>query len=584
MAMVNPVLAYFLVKRIARPVAGLLAAALVTLLSYTAINPEALNIDAVMLTMYLLSLLALLAAVQRNGAFLALLSGLLLGASIVTKETAFVNLPLALLAVLLFGWDLRRALWHYLGVILVCLPWWGWVWTVSGQVYLVGRFPPGLQIPMLVAALILIGLAAGAYLSGMVDRFLSNERRRRWTGRFLTFAWVVALSGFLLSTGGAALAHLSFDDLRTYLAQRLAPNIAIWPLLLAAGGYVAWKALRGGALWRLFAIALFFQIPICLLVTVEGWHPRQFLLPQTLLLCALAVLVTDACEPPVRAVRGRRSPGWPRLVVAGSLMIYLVASAGLESRNMLFEHASEPSHGGRTATQALGMTDWVAKNVPKGESIVITPLNTNYLAYLDGDRHRLARLRLDQSGKENPTKPRKRVGKNSTGKDSVYNTPPDTVWLNLSGKPVPCGAVSFSVPGVVGQMQRENISLLIMTSYPTRPGLLSSSLGLTHSGAFEIVHQEGRVVKDHGFALLKSTGRPPRGVSTWMGASTVLRLKQCLQAKSPDYAERIRSRFPHGIAPVPDSGRDRVYKNPVAKQDTKARQVIKMVYQESNTK
>ena len=121
-ALANPLLAYYLVKRISGPVAGLIAAGLVALCGYYVTNT--FSLDAALLTLYLLSLLTLLAAIQRDSSLLALLSGLFLGASILTKETAFVSLPLALLAVLLHDWDLRGALWHYLGVAFVCLPWW----------------------------------------------------------------------------------------------------------------------------------------------------------------------------------------------------------------------------------------------------------------------------------------------------------------------------------------------------------------------------------------------------------------------------------------------------------------------------
>ena len=80
---------------------------------------------------YLLALLTLLAAIRRNSSLLAFLSGVLLGTSILTKETAVVNVPLALLAVLLLDWQLRQALWHYLGVVLVCLPWWVWAYSAT---------------------------------------------------------------------------------------------------------------------------------------------------------------------------------------------------------------------------------------------------------------------------------------------------------------------------------------------------------------------------------------------------------------------------------------------------------------------
>jgi 4-amino-4-deoxy-L-arabinose transferase-like glycosyltransferase len=109
-ALLNPMLVYFLAKQFSSPAGGLVAAALVTLLGYSAMSKLALNIDAPLLMIYLLALLTLLAAIRRNSSLLALLSGVLLGTSILTKETAVVNVPLALLAVLLLDWELREAL------------------------------------------------------------------------------------------------------------------------------------------------------------------------------------------------------------------------------------------------------------------------------------------------------------------------------------------------------------------------------------------------------------------------------------------------------------------------------------------
>jgi 4-amino-4-deoxy-L-arabinose transferase-like glycosyltransferase len=581
LALVNPLLAYFLVKRMRGPVAGLIAAVLVTLLSFTATNPEAFNIDAVLLTMYLLALLTLMAAIQRDTFYLALLSGLFLGASIVTKETAFVNLPLALLAVLFLGWNLRGALWHYLGVALICIPWWVWVWAVSEQVYLVGRLPGGgLQILALVATLVFAGLLVVAYLLGMVDRFLANERWRKRTGWVLMLAWVVALTGLLLSTGSAALSNVSLDALSIYVTARVLPKIAVWPLLLVAGGYVVWRTIRGNSSWRLFAMALLFQFPICLLVTIEGWHPRQFLTPQTLLLCALAALATDAVTLLASAVREREYSRWPRLIVAVSLIAYLAVSAGVGTWNMLFKHATELSEGGRAASQALEMTYWIDENIPEGETLVAAPLYTNYMSFLDGDQHTLARLRLDQRQFVNPTKSNKHTHR----KNTVYRTPPSTVWLNVGGGHVQCGAATISVPNVVRQLQQRDTKYLMMAAYPTYPGLLSSSSSLEDSGAFEIVHQEGKVAEDDGFALLESTEQRPQAAPVWMSADSVLDLRDCMRTTAgPGYTEKIRSKFPQGIMLVTGSAPDQANRGALARRDAQARRVIKDVYNGSDS-
>src|SRR5919107_5508352 len=252
LALLNPLLAYLLVRRISGPPAGLIAAALVALFGTMSL---AFNIDAVLLTFYLLALLSLLAAMDTDGTALAVLSGVLLGASVLTKETVFASLPLALLAVLLLDWELRKALWHYLGLALVCLLWWIWWWSASGQVYLIDRLPSSLQPPFLVATATLLAVGTLAYATGTVARFLADEGRRRWTGWIVVFAWTVLMSGLALATG---------------------------------------------------APALVFQVPVCLLIVVEGWAPRQFVVVQTLLLCAVAALVEDAG---VAALRGRSYSG-----------------------------------------------------------------------------------------------------------------------------------------------------------------------------------------------------------------------------------------------------------------------------------
>jgi 4-amino-4-deoxy-L-arabinose transferase-like glycosyltransferase len=180
MALLNPLLVYLLAKQLSSPAGGLVAAALVTLLGYSAMSKLALNIDAPLLMIYLLALLMLLAAIRRNSSLLALLSGVLLGTSILTKETAVVNVPLALLAVLLLDWELRQALWHYLGAVLVCLPWWVWAYSATREVYLMGRLATEVQVTILIATALFLVLAAVAYASEMVARCLADVRRRRW--------------------------------------------------------------------------------------------------------------------------------------------------------------------------------------------------------------------------------------------------------------------------------------------------------------------------------------------------------------------------------------------------------------------
>jgi 4-amino-4-deoxy-L-arabinose transferase-like glycosyltransferase len=555
MALLNPVLAYFLVKRISGAAAGLIAAALISLLAYGVEGQLAINLDALLLTFYLLALLTLLVALERSSSPLALLSGLLLGVSVLTKETAFANLPLALLAVLFLDWDLRGALWHYLGVVLACLPWWIWAYSASGEVYLVGRLPAGLRIPILIATAGFLVFVVGAYASGMVARFVAGERRRRWSGWFVVLGWTVSLSGLLLATTTDLLGKLSLEDLGTYLADLLAPSIVVVPTLLAVVGYVVWNALRQNGAWGLLALALLFQAPVCLLVTVERWAPRQFLVPQTLVFCALAALVVAAGEA---AWRGRgNSTRITGALVAAPLAVLLLAASVEGVRALLLENPADRLINQRGVTsQESEMVDWMARYTPKGRRVLLvaeipTEAQTNYMMFLDGGRHKWTKLRLDQA----ICWPRPNIQTRcDPAQNSISRIPPDAVWVQVIAG---CKVDSLSMPNLLRQVRESGSDYVVVSGSYAFPGILELPAALQRSKAFEVVHveldQKAESDANKGVVLLKTTGQAPKPIPTHMNRTTVRSLWRCARAKAPGHAqERIRSTFPNGILRMPD--------------------------------
>ena len=534
-SLLNPLLAYFLVKRISTPVAGLIAAGLVSLLAVDVRSPVAINIDGLMLTFYLLSLLTLLAAIRRGGSLLAVLSGVVLGVAILTKETAVVDLPLALLAVLLLDWDLRGALRHYLGVSLVCLPWWAWAYLATGEVYLVGALPAGLRFPILVTAVVLFVLAIVTYASGMIDRFLADRRRRRWTGLLVTIAWTVLLSGLMLATASHALGNLSFGVLRAFLANLLEPAIFVVPVLVAVFGYAGWKAFREKGVWRLLALALLFQVPVCLLLTVQRWAVRQFLIPQTLVYCILAALVVAAFSA---AWRGRGGSYRIAVAVGAALLAVVLLASSVQTVRALLP---EDLHSGFARQKpvlpsAEGMVEWMAENVPAGERILIVSepaINVpqaNYLRYLDGGRHEWTKLRLDQGICE----PRPNVQINcDPDQNAISRIPPDALWVQkISGT---CRVISLSEPNLVEQLRRSDADYVAIYGDRRFPAILGLSPALRADGAFDLAHSNVSVRRKtgekRGVALLKGTGETPETVPTRMNASTAFMLKRCEQAE-----------------------------------------------------
>ncbi len=539
-ALFNPLLTYFLMKRLSDPLAGFLAAALLTLFGYNVKSIFMLNIDGVLLTFYLLSLLSLLAAIKRGSSpALALLSGVLLGISILTKETAFANLPLALLAVLLLDWRLRAAIWHYVGVALVCLPWWVWMWLATGEVYLIDRLPPPLQPLVLLTGAVLLSLATAAYAFGMVDRFLAEEGRRRWVGRLVVVAWTIPLSILLLATAGPALTEVSFESLRTYLAELLAPTIVVVPVLLLTGGYTLWKAYRLDGPWTLLALALLFQTPVCLLVVVVEWNPRQYIVLQALVFCALAALVVDAGEA---AWRGH---GYAARLAGATIalpLVILLLAASVGRIQALLPNKPVDGLSGRheVSPQATEMVDWMTQNVPEGEHILVNVAQGNYLAYLDGGRHEWTFLRLDQDICESRPNLQTRC---DPGENALSKIPPDAVWVQMKGK---CRVISLSMNYLLQQVPHTGSGYVMITGNAKYPSILELSSLLQKSGAFQVVHTEGRS-SAQGVVLLKRTGRAPEAIPTLINKNTVIDLKRCEQAKGRQHSNWLRSKFPSGI-------------------------------------
>jgi 4-amino-4-deoxy-L-arabinose transferase-like glycosyltransferase len=551
MALLNPLLAYLLVKRISTPVAGLIAAVLVSLLSYNVGSTVAINIDVVQLMFYLLSLITLLEAIKRGGFPLALLSGVILGIAILTKETAIVNLPLALLAVLLLDWELRSMVWHYLGVALVCLPWWIWVYLVTGEVYLVGTLPDGLRIPSLIAAAVLLILAVVAYASGMVDRFLADERRRLWSGRILILLWTVALSGLMLSTASYALSEASLAEVRLYFSSLLAPLIIVVPALLTVVGYAAWMAFREKGEWTILSLALLFQVPVLLVLAVQRWAARQFLVPQTLVFCILAALVVAAAAA---AWRGQgRSHRIAGAVVAAALSIVLLVSSAQTLLAFLPEGPARTlagQHG--LAPQTSQLVDWMAENVPEGERILIVSQpainvpQANYLMYLDGGRHEWTTLRLDQG----MCLPRPNIQTEcDPDQNAISRIPSDALWVqSISGS---CKVISLSASSLLQQSRRSGADYLVTPSDHVFPAILELPPALRASHATTLAY--ARIVQmpidgmKHGVILQRLTGQIPETAPARMNPNTSLVLQRCEQAQGPGYEDRIESMFPNGM-------------------------------------
>lgn len=550
LAVVNPLLVYFLVRRVSGwPVAGLLAAALVALFGYHARLSQAFNIDAPMLTVYLLAFLALLGAVRRDSALLALLSGLLLGAAILTKETAFVGLPIGLITTLLLGWNLRGFLLHYAGVLVVCLPWWIRVWRIGGEIYLVGRMPPDLVYPTVLAGPFVLALAAvllyALHKSGALARLLGSPRRRRLIAWVVVVGWVVSFSALLFvkssifGIGGPV-------SLTAYVIQELLPVTALLPALPVALAYLVWKAVRGEGLWEIYLILLLLHVPTSLLAFVEAWNQRQYIIPQTLLLGALAALTVEVC---MVAASGRGARRWLGGAVAALLAVFMLASATSEVRAMVRDPgplAKRASDENAEAVREMGT--WVAENVPRGETVFTTHLYRRQLAFRADARHQWVDFEVDCEKGWRVV----RAARCNPGEGIARSPVRPAVWFLMGRR---CDqAAALSVPNLLQQMDETGSEYLMITNGPPHVEPWAWTPGLVQSGAFEVAHASPLLDSDprtgvgSGLFLLKRTGQQPAPTPARMDARTLLQLVECRKAdRGPGYAQGIRDTFPAGI-------------------------------------
>ena len=200
-------------------------------------------------------------------------------------------------------------------------------------------------------------------------------------------------------------------------SDNLAGYTPLWPLLLIAGGYTAWKAIRGDAIWQFYAAALVVQVPVCLLVTVEGFSLRQFLTAQTLLLCALGAFVVEVCA--VAAAETRNFHDWlagavaalaRRLPAAVSRRTGSSSSQGARQWTLLDRTSRVKAENVRALREYARWIGGRPGTFPAGENILLLEVYSNYQVFLDGGKHGWVPLQLDCGvGLRNPTTRRLRT-------------------------------------------------------------------------------------------------------------------------------------------------------------------------------
>jgi hypothetical protein len=330
----------------------------------------------------------------------------------------------------------------------------------------------------------------------------------------VVLVWPVALTGMLLATSPHALGKLTLEGSATYLSHVLAPAVYVVPTLLVVLAYAAWKAKRERGAWLVLALAMLFQVPVCLLLTVQSWALRQFLLPQVLVFCVLAALLVAAGTTAWRdRVLLRRLSGAMVALVLSALL--LVASAQTVQAMLAGYSAYEQTEQRRIpAPLVVKMNHWMAENVPEGERILyvseagINIPRADYLMFLDAGRHRWARLKLDQG----VCVPRPNAQMNCDPEQNfVSNIPPEPLWVQRFG--TDCRVISLSASNLLEQSRQSGADYVVIAGDEKFPPILDLPPAIRTSGTFGLANAYVVVsapgVKE-GIVLLKSTGQTPR--------------------------------------------------------------------------
>lgn len=550
LALLNPLLTWLLFRRLAGNRAAALAALLVAFFGYTATLPLALNVDAVMLSVYLLAILLLLEAASRGGVRLAALAGATLGAAILTKETALAGLPLALVAAALLGWSGRGLLAYYAGLLAVCAPWWLLVWIATEEVYLVGRVPGVVAAAFAAGGGAVLLLAAAALRGERTRGLLRDAGARRvlaWGG---LLAWVALLTVALLSTSGQHTSRFQDVTFGEYVLGEVLRPTPLWFLLPLGVLYALRRAARGGRGWEFFLALLAVQVPIIVFVLTERWIARQHIVTQTLLYGALAAMAADLA--PAVSARIRRGAG-PTVRAAGVAILAVVAlAAGAQAWTLLAERddarASDPGNDDNPAMR--DMSAWIDRNVPEGAHLLATRLYMRQLAFRDAGERRWTQLRALPYGAS------ALLASAACGAaDGDCPVPRHMVALQVNDD---CAGRGMPMRGVAWQMNRIEAEYLLISGAPGYQG--DGSLAwvdhLTHTGAFEVVHtaylhDEPGVTEDAGLVLLRRTGREPVPMPTLMDPASVARLMECVRrAEGDGSSAAVRAILPHGITVV----------------------------------
>lgn len=543
---VNPLLLYVLVRRFSNPWAAILSAVLLSFFGVTTTMRDAFSVDSVMLLLFLLYVITLYSGVTRGSLWHSTLSGVLLGTTILTKETALTTVPLALVAFLFHKWDLRGLVGHYIGLAAACLPWWVWVWITTGQIFLLQNSQAkivsgGSHILRYIAvAVVLVGVATLlAYKVGLFQRVLRNQVSCYMAGWVIATGWSAALYAlFILRTN--LQPREKYPDTASYVAQYLLPGLNLWYLFVPTLLFAVWMAFRGERKWSLFLAMLVLWIPVIALAFIEKYATRQFIVWQVLLYGGFAILLVFF----IRRAFQRRV----LYLLAGALAIVSIIWSGVSwGYNLRTQNKPNDQFWNVNNSAVEEMASYIKSGIPSGATISANEHHFAYsIAYQDGGRHSWYALALKGSD-DRDEYPQVNIA-GCLKKPSSCPQLSSVIFLTDSGASERGWMGYVTLSDIVGAMRRENARYLLLSSWPLDSDSYYWEVPLEKSHVF-LWKQKYILNSGHSAViLLQLTDRQAEPIQVSMNTQTLRSLvRRARSLYGDNYKLVIRRLLPNGI-------------------------------------
>jgi hypothetical protein len=492
---VNAALVMAIAWRIGGAVAGLAAGFAASASAYLSGFGTTLYLDPMQCTFMLLALLALLRATGDTRLRWFAFAGACTGLAFLVKESAVQWAPLAAAAWLgVPAWrsaiGARGASTFTLTFGAVIAPWWMWVYAHSSTLFLLGEPSPAANAMLIVGA-----IAFSAFAGAIAWWPAAGERARRVAPRLAAPACaliVLVWSAFMLygltrySTWPYPNGYLA--SVPDYLAS-VAPQAQPYFLLVAAWGFVAWRAARGDDAMRLVAIAALLFAPFALFIANRGLQLRDALpivyLSYVALGCAAAWLITQ--------LRERADIAYGAQIASAGLVIAAIALAAHQAA--AFRDGDGVAHdeaGDWDGPFAREVASWMSANLPEGAHVLSSRLYFSSLYVHTEGRfpiRQLPTVRVDVA----PWSDGLLVPKSNLFRweDShLYPSSGDNAWLTLRQFPGKEYWVGLRQQELLAYIMAEQIDYVVLTGDDGAFSSLHIAPYLSGHPAFSLIHSD----------------------------------------------------------------------------------------------